>query len=136
MSWPLCSASGDVFESERAIAIVANQQPDALRKQQRGVLAPFGLRIIRAMQPSAARGKTAECVANQEPDALRKQQRGVLAPFGLRIIRAMQPSAARGKTADCVAKRSRRQPSSDDRSVAKGVVRRAQEEESKQSSRW
>ena len=25
--------------------------------------APFGLRIIRAMQPSAARGKTAECVA-------------------------------------------------------------------------
>jgi hypothetical protein len=25
-------------------------------------LAPFGLRIIRAMQPSAARGKTAECV--------------------------------------------------------------------------
>jgi hypothetical protein len=42
---------------------VANQQPDALRKQQRGGLAPFGLRIIRAMQPSAARGKTAECVA-------------------------------------------------------------------------
>ena len=41
------------------------QQPDALRKQQRGVLAPFGLRIIRAMQPSAARGKTAECVAKQ-----------------------------------------------------------------------
>jgi hypothetical protein len=28
-------------------------------------LAPFGLRIIRAMQPSAARGKTAECVAKQ-----------------------------------------------------------------------
>jgi hypothetical protein len=26
-------------------------------------LAPFGLRIIRAMQPSAARGETAECVA-------------------------------------------------------------------------
>ena len=45
------------------IQIVANQQPDALRKQQRGVLAPFGLRIIRAMQPSAARGKTAESVA-------------------------------------------------------------------------
>jgi hypothetical protein len=44
-------------------AFVANQQPDALRKQQRGVLAPFGLRIIPAMQPSAARGKTAECVA-------------------------------------------------------------------------
>jgi hypothetical protein len=42
---------------------VANQQSDALRKQQRGVLALFGLRIIRAMQPSAARGKTAECVA-------------------------------------------------------------------------
>ena len=52
-----------MFESERAIAIVANQQPDALRKQQRGGLAPFGFRIIRAMQPSAARGKTAECVA-------------------------------------------------------------------------
>jgi hypothetical protein len=33
-------------------------------------LAPFGLRIIRAMQPSAARGKTDECVANQQPDAL------------------------------------------------------------------
>jgi hypothetical protein len=45
------------------IEFVANQQPDALRKQQRGVLAPFGLRIIPAMQPSAARGKTAECVA-------------------------------------------------------------------------
>ena len=45
-----------------ATAFVANQQPDALRKQ-RGVLAPFGLRITRAMQPSAARGKTAECVA-------------------------------------------------------------------------
>ena len=28
-------------------------------------LAPFGLRIIRAMQPSAARGKTAECTAEQ-----------------------------------------------------------------------
>ena len=27
-------------------------------------LAPFGLRIIRAMQPSAARGETTECVAN------------------------------------------------------------------------
>jgi hypothetical protein len=26
-------------------------------------LVPFGLRIIRAMQPSAARGETAECVA-------------------------------------------------------------------------
>ena len=26
-------------------------------------LAPFGLRIIRAMQPSAARGETAECMA-------------------------------------------------------------------------
>ncbi len=37
----------------------------------------FGLRIIPAMQPSAARGKTAECVANQQPDALQKQQRGV-----------------------------------------------------------
>jgi hypothetical protein len=48
---------------ELASPFVANQQPDALRKQQRGVLAPFGLRIIPAMQPSAARGKTAECVA-------------------------------------------------------------------------
>jgi hypothetical protein len=47
---------------------VANQQPDALRKQQRGGLAPFGLRIIRAMQPSAARGKTAECVAKRSCD--------------------------------------------------------------------
>jgi hypothetical protein len=47
------------------IQIVANQQPDALRKQQRGVLAPFGLRIIPAMQPSGARGKTAECVAKR-----------------------------------------------------------------------
>jgi hypothetical protein len=28
-------------------------------------LARFGLRIVRAMQPSAARGKTAECVALQ-----------------------------------------------------------------------
>jgi len=28
-------------------------------------LAPFGWRIIRAMQPSAARGETAECVAKQ-----------------------------------------------------------------------
>ena len=27
------------------------------------ILAPFGLRIIRAMQPSAARGETAESVA-------------------------------------------------------------------------
>jgi hypothetical protein len=47
---------------------VANQQPDALRKQQRGSdvsLAAFGLRIIPAMQPSAARGKTAECVAKR-----------------------------------------------------------------------
>jgi hypothetical protein len=25
-------------------------------------LAPFGVRIIRAMQPSAARGETAECL--------------------------------------------------------------------------
>ncbi len=30
-------------------------------------LAPFGLRIIRAMQPSAARGETAEYVAKQSP---------------------------------------------------------------------
>ncbi len=29
-------------------------------------LAPFGLRIIRAMQPSAARGKTAEWVAKDK----------------------------------------------------------------------
>jgi hypothetical protein len=29
-------------------------------------LARFGLRIIRAMQPSAARGKTAECVAKRK----------------------------------------------------------------------
>jgi hypothetical protein len=28
-------------------------------------LARFGLRIIRAMEPSAVRGKTADCVANQ-----------------------------------------------------------------------
>ena len=45
---------------------MANQQPDALQNQQRGVdvnVARFGLRIVRAMQPSAARGKTAECVA-------------------------------------------------------------------------
>jgi hypothetical protein len=28
-------------------------------------LAPFGLRGIRAMQPSAARGETAECVENR-----------------------------------------------------------------------
>ena len=40
-------------------------------------LARFGLRIVQAMQPSATRGKTAECVANQPRDALRKQQRGV-----------------------------------------------------------
>jgi hypothetical protein len=30
-------------------------------------LAPFGLRIIRAMQPSAARGETTECVAKRKP---------------------------------------------------------------------
>ena len=30
-----------------------------------GDLARFGLRIIRAMQPSAARGETAECVAER-----------------------------------------------------------------------
>jgi hypothetical protein len=56
---------------ELATPFVANQQPDALRKQQRGVLAPFGLRMIPGMQPSAARGKTAECVAKQRraPDA-------------------------------------------------------------------
>jgi hypothetical protein len=30
-------------------------------------LAEFGLRIIPAMQPSAARGKTAECVAKHSP---------------------------------------------------------------------
>ena len=41
------------------------------------ILAPFGLPIIRAMQPSAARGETAESVANQQPDDLRKQQCGV-----------------------------------------------------------
>ena len=29
-------------------------------------LAPFGLRIIRAMQPSAARGETAECAAKRK----------------------------------------------------------------------
>jgi hypothetical protein len=52
-----------------ATRFVANQQPDALRKQQRGVLAPFGLRIIQAMQSSAARGKTAECVAKQSRGA-------------------------------------------------------------------
>ena len=41
-------------------AFVANQQRDVLRKQQRGVwvsLARFYLRIVRAMQPSAARGR-------------------------------------------------------------------------------
>jgi hypothetical protein len=48
---------------------VANQQPEARRKQQRGDLALFGLRIIRAMQTSAARGKTAECVAKRCPAA-------------------------------------------------------------------
>jgi hypothetical protein len=58
-------AGGQDHSVNAPTATVANQQPDALRKQQRGVLAPFGLRIIRAMQPSAARGKTAECVANQ-----------------------------------------------------------------------
>jgi hypothetical protein len=30
-------------------------------------VARFGLRIIRAMQSSAARGKTAECVAKHKP---------------------------------------------------------------------
>ena len=32
-------------------------------------LAPFGLRIIRAMQPSAAGGETAECVAKHSQPA-------------------------------------------------------------------
>jgi hypothetical protein len=34
-------------------------------------LAPSALRIIREMQPSAARGETAECVANQSRRKLR-----------------------------------------------------------------
>lgn len=49
------------------IACVANQQPDAPRKQQarRPTSASRGLalRIIRAMQPSGMRGKTAEFVS-------------------------------------------------------------------------
>jgi hypothetical protein len=43
-------------------------------------LAPFGLRIIRAMQPSAARGETAECVAKES-----RQSRGAGITKGLVI---------------------------------------------------
>jgi hypothetical protein len=48
------------------IASVANQQLDALRKQQRGVERQprtFGWRIIGAMQLCRVRGKAAECVS-------------------------------------------------------------------------
>jgi hypothetical protein len=50
---------------------VANQQPDGVREQQWWCdvgLARFGSRIIRAMQPSPARGATAECVAKRSCD--------------------------------------------------------------------
>jgi hypothetical protein len=40
-------------------------------------LAPFGLRIIRAMQPSAARGETAECVALRSRGRDRLDERNV-----------------------------------------------------------
>jgi hypothetical protein len=40
-------------------------------------LVPFGLRIIRAMQPSAARDETAECVAKRSPGASDPHDRGV-----------------------------------------------------------
>jgi hypothetical protein len=60
---------GDVMPARRP-ACVANQQPDDLRGEQRGSvsLAPLGLRIIEAMQPSASHGETAERVANGSPD--------------------------------------------------------------------
>ena len=53
---------------ELAIACVANQQLDAYKSSSAASDAgvePFGLRVIRAMQPSAARGETAECAAEQ-----------------------------------------------------------------------
>ena len=40
-------------------------------------LAPFGLRIIPAMQPSATRGKAAECVAKRSRGATGRGDRGV-----------------------------------------------------------
>ncbi len=48
---------------------MTNQQPGALQKLQRGSdisLARFGSRIIRAMEPSATRGKTAQYVAERK----------------------------------------------------------------------
>ena len=61
----------------------------------------FGLRIVRAMQSCAARGKTAERVANQQRDALQEQERGYdvkpPARFGLHIVWAMQPFIARAE---------------------------------------
>jgi hypothetical protein len=63
----------------RAIVFVANQRRDALRSSSAAsevTLAWFGLRIIRAMQPSAVRGKTAECVARLPAAALSPGRQG------------------------------------------------------------
>ena len=100
-------AGGQDRSVDAATATVANQQPDALRKQQRGGLAPFGLRIIRAMQPSAVRGKTAECVANHSRTpyeaGARASSSTVCEPaHGVRAYAAVERRVWRlGKTALC-----------------------------------
>lgn len=44
--------------------------------------APFGLRIIRAMQPSAADGKTGECVASRSPHGEERTAPRFVKPVG------------------------------------------------------
>jgi hypothetical protein len=103
-------------------AFVANQQPDALRKQQRGVLAPFGLRIIR--QCSRPPRETAECVAKRSRRAGRSRDRDVAeamtrcahgqAPKGSSDLRDQPQSAQRVPPATCSAWSHRRVQSSHD----------------------
>jgi hypothetical protein len=78
-------------------------------------LAAFGLRIIPAMQPSAARGKAAECVALHKP-ARRRLRR----PAGANAIVAVAPDRDDRRDSDVAFPIV----SSGDRKMTKPVVRR------------
>ena len=65
-------------------------------------LAPFGLRIIRAMQPSAARGETAESVAKRKPASSvsgeqsdRQPSAGASRPTGPQLAASTDADSAR-----------------------------------------
>ncbi len=76
IAWPVSSRQPPralAWRTSGAMSYESSSAPSEV------TLPPFGLRIIRAMQPSAARGETAECVAKRKPAPRRSNSLRVLA---------------------------------------------------------